>query len=126
MIRILFILLFTYSITVFPLEIEGLINAELKGLYLYNGSRMDIAPEDGVTIYVKGKANKKVKLKIKTNGVIYLTQGVRIENLRARKPIIILDKYGEGHFDIGFSLIGERRVSGKHKKQIKYEIEYVN
>jgi len=113
-------------VTALPLEVECLKNADLKGLYLYSGSRLEVAPEDGVTIYVKGKANKRVKLKIKASGAIYLTQGARIENLRARKPIIILDKYGEGQFDIGFSLVGERRVSGKHKKQIKYEIEYVN
>lgn len=123
--KFLFTLLFIYSVTAFPLEVEDLKHADLKRLYLYKGSRLEVAPEDGVTIYVKGKANKKVKLKIRVNGVVYLTQGARIESIRAKNPIILLDKYGEGKFEIGFHLIGEEKVSGKYKKQIKYEIEYV-
>jgi len=83
-------------------------------------------PEEGVIIYISGTANKRVKLEIKASGATYLTSGVRIENLKAKNPIIRLDKYGEGQFEIGFSLLGEKKVSGKHRKQIKYEIEYLD
>lgn len=124
--KVLFVLLFIYSASVFSLEIQWVKNADLKELYLYDGSRQSIVPEDGVVVYVKGKANKRVRFKIKKNGVVYLTQGARIENLRAKRSVIVLDKYGEGKFEIGFSLVGEKKVSGKYKKQIKYEIEYVN
>lgn len=124
--KILFILLFIYSVSVFPLEIQRVKNIDLKNLYIYRGSRQSIAPEDGVILYVKGKANKMVRLKIKMDRGVYLTKGVRIENLRAKKPIILLDNYGEGQFEIGFSLIGEKKVGGKYKTKIKYEIEYTN
>lgn len=124
--KVLFILLFIYSTSAFSLKIQGVKNAKLKKIYLYEGSRQWIAPENGVIVSVRGKANKKVRLKIKEDGPIYLTQGARIEDLKAIKPIILLDNYGEGRFEIGFSLIGEKKVSGKHKKQIKYKIEYIN
>lgn len=124
--KVLFVLLFIYSTSVFSLEIQGVKNVDLKELYLYDGSRETIAPEDGIVVYVKGKANKRVRFKLKKGGVRYLTKGVRIENIRAKKPVIVLDRYGEGQFEIGFSLVGEKKVSGKHRKQIKYEIEYVN
>lgn len=100
-------------------------NVDLKKLYLYKGSRETVAPEDGIVIYVKGKANKRVRFKMKRGGTTYLTQGARIENIRAKRPVILLDKYGEGQFEIGFSLVGEKPVSGKYKKQLKYEIEYI-
>jgi hypothetical protein len=122
--KLLFFLLFLYSASVFPLEIVGVKNAQLKDLFLYNGSRLEVTPEQGVIISVKGIENKRVKLTIKAAGATYLTSGVRIENLRAKSPIIRLDKYGEGQFEIGFYLLGEKKVSGKHKKQIKYDIEY--
>ncbi|MFT6348957.1 MAG: hypothetical protein ACJAYB_001972 [Psychromonas sp.] len=122
--KLLFFLLFLYSASVFPLEIVGVKNAQLKDLFLYNGSRLEVTPEQGVIISVKGIENKRVKLTIKATGATYLTSGVRIENLRAKNPIIRLDKYGEGQFEIGFYLLGEKKVSGKHKKQIKYDIEY--
>jgi hypothetical protein len=123
--RFLFILLFIYSALGFSLEIQSVKNADLKKLCIYDGSRDTVAPEDGIIIYVKGKANKKVDFKIKKIGSIYLTPGARIENLNARNSIIILDKFGEGQFEIGFSLMGEKKVSGKYKTQIKYNIEYV-
>jgi len=123
--QILFILLFIYSASVFSLEIQSVKNADLKKLFIYDGSRDIIAPEDGIIVYVKGKANKRVRFKIKKTGSIYLTPGARIEGLRAERSVILLDKFGEGHFEIGFSLVGEKKVSGKHKKGIKYEIEYV-
>jgi len=124
--QILFILLFMYSALVFSLEIQSVKNADLKKLFIYDGSIDTVAPEDGIIIYVKGKANKKVNFKIKKTKSIYLTPGARIENLKARNSIIILDKFGEGQFEIGFSLVGEKKVSGKYKTQIKYEIEYIN
>lgn len=124
--RILLVLFILYSGPLFPLEIERVKNADLKDLYLYNGSRLEVMPEEGVIIYVKGAANKRVKLEIKASGATYLTPGARIENLRAQQPIITLDGYGDGQFEIGFSLRGEKNISGQHKKQIKYEIEYLD
>lgn len=124
--KVLFVLLFIYSATGFSLEIQGVKNADLKKLYIYQGSRQWIAPEDGITVYVKGKANKRVGLKLKKSGPVYLTQGARIEDIRAKRPVILLDRFGEGQFEIGFSLAGEKQVSGKYKTPIKYEIEYVN
>ena len=124
--KLLFILLFIYSISIYSLEITGVKNVDLKGLFLYDGSTQWVTPEDGVAIYIKGKANKRVEIKIKEGGTIYLTQGARIEDLKAERSIILLDKFGEGKFKVGFSLIGENKVSGKHKKQIKYNIEYVD
>lgn len=123
--RILFVLLFIYSTSVFSLEIQSVKNINLNKLNIYEGSRETIYPEDGIIIYVKGEANKKVSFKIKKRGPIYLRSGVRIENLKAKNSVIILDKFGEGQFQIGFSLIGEKKVSGKYKVQIKYNIEYV-
>jgi hypothetical protein len=120
---VLFIL---YSGSVFSLETVNVKNAELNELYLYNGSRLEVMPEEGVIISVKGTANKRVELRIKAIGAIYLTSGVRIANLKAKKPIIRLDKYGEGQFEIGFTLLGEKKVSGKHRKQISYDIEYID
>ena len=124
--KFLFILLFIYSASVFSLEIQSVKNADLKKLFIYDGSRDTITPEDGIIIYVKGKANKRVSFKIKKSGSIYLTPGARIENLKAKRSVILLDKFGEGQFEIGFSLVGEKKVSGKYKTQIKYEIEYIN
>jgi len=124
--KISLVLLVLYSGPLFSLETVRVKNAELKDLYLYNGSRLDVTPEEGVIVYIEGIENKRVKLKIKSTGAIYLTSGVRIDNLRANKPIIRLDKFGEGRFEIGFSLLGEKKVSGQHKKQINYEIEYLN
>ncbi|MFT6926655.1 MAG: hypothetical protein ACJAZP_002274 [Psychromonas sp.] len=124
--KLLFFLLFLYSALVFPLEIVGVKNAQLKDLFLYNGSRLEVMPEEGVIIYVSGTANKRVKLEIKATGATYLTPGARITNLRAKNPIIRLDKYGEGQFEIGFYLLGEKNVSGQHRKQIDYEIEYID
>jgi len=123
--NILFILLFIYSVSVFSLEIQSVKNVDLKKLFIYDGSRDTIHPEDGIIVYVKGKANKRVRFKLKKSGKIYLTPGVRIENLKAERSVILLDRFGEGQFEIGFSLVGEKKVSGKHKKGIKYEIEYV-
>ncbi|MGB6128632.1 MAG: hypothetical protein WBG30_07775 [Psychrilyobacter sp.] len=123
--KLLFVLLLISSVSVFSLEITRVENVDLKRLYLYKGSQQWIAPEDGVIIYVKGEANKRVKFKTKEDGVMYLTQGVRIEALRAKRSVILLDDFGEGKFEIGFSLVGEKKVSGKYKKKIKYEIEYV-
>ncbi|PKH03632.1 hypothetical protein CXF72_05330 [Psychromonas sp. MB-3u-54] len=124
--KIFLVLLIFYSGALFSLETVRVKNAELPDLYLYNGSRLDVMPYDGVIVYVSGTANKRVKLDIKATGAIYLTQGARIENLRAKHSIIRLDRYGEGQFEIGFSLLGENKVSGQYKKQIKYEIEYLN
>ena len=124
--KLLFFLLFLYSASVFPLEIVGVKNAQLKDLLLYNGSRLEVTPEQGVIISVKGFENKRVMIEIKASGATYLTQGARIDNLRAKNPIIRLDKYGEGQFEIGFYLLGEKNVSGKHKKQISYEIKYLD
>lgn len=123
--KFLFILLFISSVSVFPLEIQSVKNADLKKLFIYDGSRDIVAPEDGIIIYVKGEANKRVSFKLKESKSIYLTPGARIENLKAKNSIIILDKFGEGQFEIGFSLVGEKKVSGKYKTQIKYDIEYV-
>lgn len=117
-------LLVLYSGSVFSLETTEVKNAELKDLFLYNGSRLEVMPEEGVIISVKGTANKNVEIEIKTAGALYFTAGVRIENLRAKNPVIRLDKYGEGRFEIGFYLLGEKKVSGRHKKQIEYEIKY--
>ena len=115
-----------YSGAVFSLETVRVKNAELTELYLYNGSRLEVMPEEGVIIYVKGTANKRVEIQMKASGATYLTQGARIDNLRAKNPIIRLDKYGEGQFEIGFYLLGEKNVSGKHRKQISYDIEYID
>lgn len=123
--NILYIFLFIYSTSIYPLEVQRIKNIDLKDLCIYKGSRKLVFPEDGVILYIKGKANKVVKLYIKKNNLLYLAQGVRIENLRARQSIITLDKFGEGKFEIGFSLVGEKKVSGKHEKQIKYKIEYL-
>jgi hypothetical protein len=124
--KLLFFLLFLYSASVFPLEIVGVKNAQLKNLLLYNGSRLEVMPEQGVIISVKGIENKKVMIKIKATGDTYLTSGVRIANLKAKNPIIRLDEYGEGQFEIGFTLLGEKNVSGKLRKQIRYDIEYLD
>jgi hypothetical protein len=124
--KLLFFLLFLYSALVFPLEIVGVKNAQLKDLLLYNGSRLEVTPEQGVIISVKGIENKRVMIEIKASGAIYLTPGVRIDNLKAKNPIIRLDEYGEGQFEIGFFLLGEKNVSGKLRKQIKYDIEYLD
>lgn len=123
--KILFVLLFICSTSVFSLEVQSIKNVDLNKLNIYYGSREIIAPEEGIIIYVKGEANKKVSFKIRKRGPIYLTSGARIENLKPKNSIIILDKFGEGQFEIGFSLIGEKKVSGKYKIQIKYNIEYV-
>ncbi|MFT5721315.1 MAG: hypothetical protein ACI9W6_001628 [Motiliproteus sp.] len=124
--RIFMVLLVCYSTAVFALETVRVKNSELEGLSLYNGSRLEVMPEEGVIIYVSGTANKRVRLEVQATGAVYLTPGVRIENLRARKPIITLDKYGEGQFDIGFALLGEKKVSGQHRKQLNYELKYLN
>jgi hypothetical protein len=120
---VLFIL---YSGAVFSLETVRVKNAELNELYLYNGSRLEVMPEEGVIIYIKGTANKRVEIEIKATGAIYLTSGVRIANLKAKNPMIRLNEYGEGQFEIGFTLLGEKNVSGKHRKQINYDIEYLD
>ncbi|MFT5294405.1 MAG: hypothetical protein ACI9YH_000411 [Colwellia sp.] len=124
--KLLLVLLLLYSGSAFSLETVSVKNAELNDLYLYNGSSLEVMPEEGVIISVKGTANKRVKIQIKATGAVYLTSGVRIANLRANNPIIRLDKYGEGQFEIGFYLLGEKNVSGKHRKQINYDIEYLN
>lgn len=124
--KILFLFFLLYSTPAFSLEIVEVKNALLKELYFYNGSRMKVYPEEGVLVLVKGNANKKVKIHIKINGIVYLTQGVQITDIRAKYPIITLDKYGEGEFFIGFSLLGEKNVSGTYKKEIKYKIDYVD
>jgi hypothetical protein len=124
--KLLFFLLFFYSASVFPLEIIGVKNAQLNDLLLYNGSRLEVMPEQGVIISVKGIENKRVMIEIKATGAIYLTSGVRIDNLKAKSPIIRLDEYGEGQFEIGFTLLGEKNVSGKLRKKINYDIEYLD
>jgi hypothetical protein len=124
--KIFLVLFILYSGSVFSLETVNVKNAELNELYLYNGSRLEVMPEEGVIIYVKGTANKRVEIEIKATGAIYLTPGVRIANLKAKNPIIRLDKYGEGRFEIGFTLLGEKNVSGKLRKQINYDIEYID
>jgi len=101
-------------------------NVQLKGLFFYNGSTQTVYPEEGVIISVKGKANKQVKLEIKTSGDVYLTSGVRIAELKPKSSVITLNKYGEGEFSIGFQLLGKMNVSGKYKKPIKYKVDYVD
>ncbi len=115
-----------YSASAFSLEIIAVQNAELQNLYLYNGSRLTVYPEEGALISVQGKANKRVKLDITQSGVIYFAPGIRIVDLRAKDPIITLNKYGEGEFAIGFSLRGEKHVSGNYQKSIKYQVNYVD
>jgi hypothetical protein len=124
--KIFLVLFVLYSGSVFSLETVNVKNAQLNDLYLYNGSRLEVMPEEGVIIYVKGTANKRVEIEIKATGAIYLTPGVRIANLKAKNPIIRLDKYGEGRFEIGFTLLGEKNVSGKLRKKINYDIEYID
>jgi hypothetical protein len=124
--KLLFLLMFIYSASVFSLEIIAVQNAELQNLYLYKGSRLTVYPEEGALISVQGKANKRVKLDITQNGVIYFAPGIRIVDLRAKDPIITLNKYGEGEFAIGFSLRGEKHVSGNYQKSIKYQVNYVD
>ena len=124
--KLLFIFMFLYSASAFSLEITAVRNAELQDLYLYNGSRLTVHPEEGALLSVKGKANKRVKLDITQSGVIYFAPGIRIVDLRAKDPIITLDKYGEGEFAIGFSLRGEKHVSGNYQKSIKYQVNYVD
>jgi hypothetical protein len=124
--KIFLVLFILYSGSVFSLETVNVKNAELNELYLYNGSRLEVMPEEGVIIYVKGTANKRVEIEIKATGAIYLTPGVRIANLKAKNLIIRLDKYGEGRFEIGFTLLGEKNVSGKLRKKINYDIEYLD
>ncbi|MFT4993002.1 MAG: hypothetical protein ACI965_000018 [Paraglaciecola sp.] len=123
--KFLILCVFIYSPLVFALEIIGVQNAQLQDLYLYNGSKLNVYPDQGVLVFVKGQVNKRVKLDINTRGAVYFAPGVRIEDLSAKKPIITLDKYGEGQFEIGFSLLGEKNVSGKYKKSIQYKVDYV-
>ncbi|MFT4777452.1 MAG: hypothetical protein ACI9B7_001834 [Oleispira sp.] len=115
-----------YSEFVFSLEIIGVKNAQLQDTYLYNGSRLIVYPEEGALVSVKGKAHKRVKLDIKNSNTLYLTPGVRIADFRAKNSIITLNKYGEGEFAIGFSLLGEKHVSGKYTKPISYKVNYVD
>jgi hypothetical protein len=124
--KLLFLLMLVYSASAFSLEIIAVQNAELQNLYLYNGSRLIVYPEEGALISVQGKANKRVKLDITQSGVIYFAPGIRIVDLRAKDPIITLNKYGEGEFAIGFSLRGEKHVSGNYQKSIKYQVNYVD
>lgn len=124
--KFIFLLSLIYSVSVFSLEIVAVKNARLKDLYLYNGSRLIVHPEEGVIVSVKGNANKQVILEINKSSSLYLTSGVRITNLCAKDSIITLNKYGEGEFAIGFSLLGERHVSGKYKKPIRYKVNYVD
>ena len=124
--KFIFLFMFLYSASAFSLEIVGVKNAELQNLYLYNGSRLTVYPEEGALVTVQGKANKRVKLDIKQSGVIYFAPGIRIVELRAKDPIITLNKYGEGEFAIGFSLRGEKHVSGNFQKSIKYRVNYVD
>jgi hypothetical protein len=124
--KLLFLLMLVYSASAFSLEIIGVSDAELQNLYLYNGSRLTVYPEEGALISVQGKANKRVKLDITQSGVIYFAPGIRIVDLRAKDPIITLNKYGEGEFAIGFSLRGEKHVSGNYQKSIKYQVNYVD
>ena len=115
-----------YSASAFSLDIIAVQNAELQDLYLYDGSRLTVYPEEGALVSVQGNANKRVKLDITQSGVINFAPGIRIVDLRAKDPIITLDKYGEGEFAIGFSLRGDKHVSGKHQKSIKYQVNYVD
>jgi hypothetical protein len=124
--KLLFLLMLVYSASAFSLEIIAVQNAELQNLYLYNGSRLIVYPEEGALISVQGKANKRVKLDITQSGVIYFAPGIRIVDLRAKDPIITLNKYGEGEFAIGFSLRGEKHVSGNYQKSIRYQVNYVD
>ena len=124
--KFLFLLAVIYSSSAVSLEIIGVKDAELQSLYLYNGSRLTVYPEEGALVSVQGKANKRVKLDIKQSGVVYFAPGIRIVDLRAKDPIITLNKYGEGEFAIGFSLLGEKHISGKYKKSIKYQVDYVD
>jgi hypothetical protein len=124
--KLLFLLMLVYSASAFSLEIIAVQNAELQDIYLYNGSRLTVYPEEGALISVQGKANKRVKLDIKQSGVVYFAPGIRIVDLRAKDPIITLNKYGEGEFAIGFSLRGEKHVSGNYEKSIKYQVNYVD
>jgi hypothetical protein len=124
--KFIFLLILMYSESVFSLEIIAVKNAQLKDLYLYNGSRLIVHPEEGVIVSVKGNANKRVKFEINKSSNLYLTPGVKITNLAAKNSIITLNKYGEGEFAIGFSLLGERHVSGKYKKPISYKVNYVD
>jgi hypothetical protein len=124
--KLLFLLMLVYSASAFSLEIIGVRDAELQNLYIYNGSRLTVYPEEGALVSVQGKANKRVKLDITQSGVIYFAPGIRIVDLRAKDPIITLNKYGEGEFAIGFSLRGEKHVSGNYQKSIKYQVNYVN
>ena len=123
---LLFLFMIVYSASAFSLEITGVKNAELQNLYLYNGSRLTVYPEEGALVSVQGKANKRVKLDIKQSGVVYFAPGIRIIDLRAKDPTITLNKYGEGEFAIGFSLRGEKHVSGNYQKSIKYRVNYVD
>jgi hypothetical protein len=124
--KLLFLLMLVYSASAFSLKIIAVQNAELQNLYLYNGSRLTVYPEEGALISVQGKVNKRVKLDITQSGVIYFAPGIRIVDLRAKDPVITLDKYGEGEFAIGFSLRGEKHVSGNYQKSIKYQVNYVD
>lgn len=124
--KLLFLFMLLYSASAFSLDIIAVQNAELQDLYLYDGSRLTVYPEEGALVSVKGNANKRVKLDITQSGVIYFAPGIRIVDLRAKHPIITLDKYGEGVFAIGFSLRGEKHVSGNYQKSIKYRVNYVN
>jgi hypothetical protein len=124
--KLLFLLMLVYSASAFSLEITTVQNAELQNLYLYNGSRLTVYPEEGALVSVQGKANKRVKLDITQSDVIYFAPGIRIVDLRAKDPIITLNKYGEGEFAIGFSLRGEKHVSGNYEKSIKYQVNYVD
>ena len=96
--KLLFLLMFIYSASAFSLEIIAVRNAELQDLYLYDGSRLTVYPEEGALVSVQGNANKRVKLDITQSGVIYFAPGIRIVDLRAKDPIITLDKYGEGEY----------------------------
>jgi hypothetical protein len=115
-----------YSASAFSLEITGVRNVELQNIYLYNGSRLTVYPEEGALVSIQGKANKRVKLVIKQSDVIYFAPEIRIVDILAKDPIITLDKYGEGEFAIGFSLRGEKHVSGNYQKSIKYQVNYVD
>jgi hypothetical protein len=124
--KFIFLLTLIYSESVFSLEIIGVKNAQLQDTYLYDGSRLIVYPEEGALVSVKGKAHKRVKLDIKNSNTLYLTPGARIADLRAKNSIITLNKYGEGEFAIGFSLLGEKHVSGKYTKPIRYKVNYVD
>jgi hypothetical protein len=122
----LFSFMIIYSASAFSLEITGVRNVELQNIYLYNGSRLTVYPEEGALVSIQGKANRRVKLDIKQSDVIYFAPEIRIVDLRAKDPVITLDKYGEGEFAIGFSLRGEKHVSGNYQKSIKYQVSYVD